>query len=147
MTADQLLAMPDDEIARELIRGQVREKLVTKRNRFHTRAVARLSHLLQQWLEGQPQPSGEVHAGEVGTILRRDPDTVVGIDAAYFSAELSPWCGSWTPTLRRFKFIVPTSLRGCSIATNRSPAATRSPDSKSPCRIGSPAGLLIRSRG
>ena len=35
-----------------------------------------------------PEPRGEVHAGEVGCILRRDPDTTVGIDVAYFSAEV-----------------------------------------------------------
>ena len=28
-----------------------------------------------------------MHAGEVGTILRCDPDSTVGIDMAYFSAE------------------------------------------------------------
>ncbi len=30
---------------------------------------------------------GEVHAGEAGAILRHAPDSTVGIDIAYFSAE------------------------------------------------------------
>ena len=88
ITTEQLLAMPDDGLDRELIRGHVRETPVTKRNRFHTLAVARLTRLLDEWLDGQPSPCGEVHSGEVGTILRRDPDTTVGIDVAYFSADV-----------------------------------------------------------
>jgi Uma2 family endonuclease len=88
ITTEQLLAMPEDGMDRELIRGELRERPMTKRNRFHTYAVARLTRFLDEWLDSQPEPRGEVHAGEVGTILRRDPDTTVGIDVAYFSADL-----------------------------------------------------------
>jgi Uma2 family endonuclease len=88
MTVEQLLAMPDDGVDRDLIRGRLREKPITRRNRLHTHAVARITHLLEMWCERQSEPRGEVHAGEVGTILRRDPDTTVGIDVAYFSAEV-----------------------------------------------------------
>lgn len=88
LTTEQLLAMPEDGMDRELIRGQLRERPMTKRNRFHTYAVTRLAYLLEGWLERQPEPIGEVHTGEVGTILRRDPDTTVGIDVAYFAAEV-----------------------------------------------------------
>jgi len=88
LTTEQLLAMPDDGMDRELIQGQLRVRPTTIRNRFHTHAVARITHLLESWLDKQPKPLGEVHTGEVGTILKRDPDTTVGIDVAYFSAEV-----------------------------------------------------------
>ncbi len=87
MTTEQLLSIPDDGIERDLIRGELREKTMTKRNRFHTRTVSRITYLLETWLARQPFPCGEVHTGEVGTILRRDPDTTVGIDVAFFSAQ------------------------------------------------------------
>ncbi|MCY2975157.1 MAG: Uma2 family endonuclease [Planctomycetota bacterium] len=92
MTTEQLLSIPEDGMERDLIRGELRErtreKTMTKRNRFHTRTVSRIAYLLETWLEGQPSPCGEVHTGEVGTILRREPDTTVGIDVAFFSAEV-----------------------------------------------------------
>ena len=87
VTTEQLLAMPDDGIDRELIRGELRENRMTKRNRFHTRTVSQLAYILERWLDSQPDSCGEVHTGEVGTILRRAPDSTVGIDVAYFSAE------------------------------------------------------------
>ncbi len=86
ITTEQFLAMPDDGIDRDLIRGEIREQPMTKRNRFHTYTVVQLAHLLETWRRTQPTPSGEIHAGEVGTILRHDPGTTVGIDVAWFSA-------------------------------------------------------------
>ena len=87
ITTKQLMAMPEDGMDRELIRGELRERPMTKRNRFHTRTVSRITYLLERWCTDQPGSLGEVHSGEVGTILRREPDTTVGIDVAYFSAE------------------------------------------------------------
>lgn len=87
MTAEELDAMPDDGIDRELIRGELRETTMTRRNRLHTSSEARIAHELLKWLESQPRPNGNVHSGEVGCNLRRDPVTSVGIDVAYFSAE------------------------------------------------------------
>ena len=88
VTTEQLLAMPEDGVERELIRGQLKETPVTKRNRFHSLAVARLTYLLQKWVEEGSGVHGEVHSGDVGTILRRNPDTTVGIDVALFSADV-----------------------------------------------------------
>ncbi len=88
MTAEDLFAVPDDGVDRELIQGQLKEKPMTVRNRFHTRAVTNLAYRLKDWLECRPQQRGEVHTGEVGCVLRRAPDTLVGIDVAYFSAEV-----------------------------------------------------------
>jgi hypothetical protein len=35
MTTAQLLALPDDGVERELIRGELRERPTTRRNRLH----------------------------------------------------------------------------------------------------------------
>jgi Uma2 family endonuclease len=57
---------------------------MTRRNRFHAALEARLAQLLGNWLDTQPDPRGQVYAGEAGVWLRRDPDTSVGIDVVYF---------------------------------------------------------------
>lgn len=88
MTMEQLLALPDDGVKRWLIRGQLREKPMTYRNRFHSRALVRVAKFLEVWLDQQPQPRGSVLGGEAGVRLRRDPDTVFGIDVVYISAEV-----------------------------------------------------------
>ena len=44
--------------------------------------------ILLDWLDEQPEPKGQILAGEAGVILRHDPDTTVGIDVAYISAEV-----------------------------------------------------------
>ena len=88
MTTEEMLALPDNGVERELFHGQLREKPVTKRNRWHSRSTVRLGHLLEEWLERQPEPRGEVVGGEAGFRLRRNPDTSVGIDVAYVSAEV-----------------------------------------------------------
>ena len=70
MTADDLLAVPDDGVDRELIQRRLKEKPMTVRSRLHTRAVTNLAYRLKEWLERRPQPRGEVHTGEVGCVLR-----------------------------------------------------------------------------
>ena len=89
MTTEELLALPEDGTDRELIRGQLRERPMTRRNRRHTRTTSNLAHLLTLWLRQQPEPRGEVLAGEAGFRLRRDPDSTVGVDLAYISPELA----------------------------------------------------------
>jgi Uma2 family endonuclease len=91
MTTEELLAMPDDGIERWLIDGRLREKKkdMTKRNGWHSRVMSRLSQLIGEWLDRQPEPRGEVLSGEAGCRLRRDPDTAVGIDVVYISPELA----------------------------------------------------------
>ena len=88
MTTEELLALPENGTDRELIRGELKERPMTYRNRFHTLAVSNVAYGLKRWLEQASEPRGQVHSGEVGCILRRDPDTTVGIDVAYFSAEV-----------------------------------------------------------
>jgi Uma2 family endonuclease len=89
MSTDELLALPDDGVERWLIRGQLREKPMTVRNREHSRIMIRVGQLLGNWLDRQPVPQGEVLGGEAGCRLRRDPDTTVGIDIAYVGPELA----------------------------------------------------------
>jgi Uma2 family endonuclease len=88
MTTEELLAMPEDGKERELSRGRLREREMTVRGRRHTRAGISIGTLLKNWLNKQPKPRGEVLGTEAGFQLRSDPDTTVGIDVAYISAEL-----------------------------------------------------------
>jgi Uma2 family endonuclease len=88
MTTEQLEAFPqDDRIDRELINGQLRERPMTVRNRRHSRTQSRFVSHLEIWRSCQADPKGEVLSGEAGFRLRRNPDTIVGIDVAYISPE------------------------------------------------------------
>jgi Uma2 family endonuclease len=89
MTLEEMLALPDDGMERELIRGQLQERPMTKRNRWHSGVEARIAKVLGIWLDTQPEPHGEVVSGEAGFRLSSDPDSGVGIDVAYVSAEVA----------------------------------------------------------
>jgi Uma2 family endonuclease len=89
ITTDELMAMPEDGVERELIRGQLWERPMTRRNRQHSKVTITLGALLHAWVMKQPKPRGEVLGGEAGFRIRRDPDSTVGIDIAYISAELA----------------------------------------------------------
>jgi Uma2 family endonuclease len=89
LTTAELLALPQDGVDRWLIRGQLREKPMTVRNRWHSRIMVRVGKLLDNWLDQQPEPRGSVLGGEVGVRLRRDPDTTVGVDVVYVSPEVA----------------------------------------------------------
>jgi Uma2 family endonuclease len=89
MTLEVMLAMPDNGMDRELIRGELREKPSMLRNRRQGCAEARIATALGTWLEDQTTPRGEVVSGDAGFRLQRNPDTGVGIDVAYVSAEVA----------------------------------------------------------
>ena len=89
LTTAELLALPRNGTTRWLIEGQLREKPMTVRNRIHSGIMANLTFLLMMWLRLQPEPRGRVLCGEAGCRLRCDPDTTVGIDVVYVSAELA----------------------------------------------------------
>lgn len=93
MTVEEFLALPDDGIRRELIRGQLRERGMTIRNRFHGRVEARIGRFLGNWLDELPAPRGEIVSGEVGFRLGGAGDSAIGIDVAYVSAELAAATG------------------------------------------------------
>jgi Uma2 family endonuclease len=96
LTTEEMLALPSNGTARWLIRGQLREEPMTVRNRWHSRIMVRVAHLLESWLDQQPEPRGAVLCGEAGVRLRRNPDTTVGIDVVYISAELAARQGGET---------------------------------------------------
>lgn len=90
LTAADWEALPDEGGEHWLVRGQLRvisEDLMTKRNRWHSQLVVAIGACLKAWRDRLPLPRGVVLGGEAGCILQRDPDTVVGIDVAYFSPE------------------------------------------------------------
>jgi Uma2 family endonuclease len=87
MTTEQLLALPDDGIDRELIHGRLQEMPMTRRNWRHSRTEASIAAVLNAWSRQQPAPRGEVLSGEAAFRILRNPDTTVGIDVAYISAE------------------------------------------------------------
>lgn len=89
MTAEEFLALPnDDGQERELIRGELRERQMTYRSDKHALVEANVAFILKRWFKSRDDVGGNVFSGEVGCVLDTDPDTVVGIDAAYFSAEV-----------------------------------------------------------
>ena len=77
MTTEELLAIPEDGTDRWLIAGELRERPTTRRNRFHSRTMARVTRFLDSWLDEQPEPRGQVLVGDAGVILGHDPDTTV----------------------------------------------------------------------
>ena len=82
-----MLALPADGMNRWLIDGELREMPMTVRNSRHSEIMITIGAILWQWLRQQPQPRGKVLGGEAGIILSRNPDTTVGVDVAYISAE------------------------------------------------------------
>jgi Uma2 family endonuclease len=89
MTTEELLELPENGTDRWLIRGELREKPMTVRNRFHSEIMAIVTTELVNWLRGQGQPRGKILCGEAGVRLRHNPDTTVGIDVVYISAEVA----------------------------------------------------------
>ena len=88
VTAEALMELPDDGIERDIIRGELREREMTRRNPNHSFTEPNVSYYLKGWLVNRPEPRGRIQSGEAGFRLRRDPDTFVGIDVAYVSAEM-----------------------------------------------------------
>jgi Uma2 family endonuclease len=88
MTTEDLLALPKDGVDRWLINGRLREKPMTKRNRFHSSVMALVTTALTNWSRSQPQPQGQVLCGEAGVILSRGPDLTVGVDVVYVPADV-----------------------------------------------------------
>jgi len=68
MTTEELLALPEDGTDRWLIAGELRERPagelrerpMTVRNRFHSRVTIRVGKSLDNWLDEQPEPRGQV---------------------------------------------------------------------------------------
>ncbi len=54
MTADEFLALPKDEVRRELIYGELREEPVTFRNRKHSNLEISIGSALRELSKTQP---------------------------------------------------------------------------------------------
>jgi Uma2 family endonuclease len=89
MTIEEFLALPDDGVERDLIRGELREREMTRRGRRHARTEIQIGSCLKNWLDSRTGLVGEVVGGEAGFILTRNPPSGVGIDVAYVSAEVA----------------------------------------------------------
>jgi Uma2 family endonuclease len=97
MTTEEFLALPDDGVERWLIRSQLRErsgeavsnKGTAVRGRERSLILTRVAWFLSVWLDGRPEPRGEILAGGVGVRLRHNPDTTVGMDVVYVDAEFA----------------------------------------------------------
>jgi len=89
MTAEEMLAMPDNGMERDLIEGHLRERPRSLHGRAHAATLSRLARLLSIWCDAQPEPRGEVLAGGAGFRLNRNPASTATIDVAYISAEVA----------------------------------------------------------
>jgi Uma2 family endonuclease len=79
ITADELLAMPDDGMRRELVLGELRVMMAPGFR--HGRVAARIGGLLLKHADATG--CGVTVAAETGFLLARDPDTVRAPDAAF----------------------------------------------------------------
>jgi Uma2 family endonuclease len=83
MTADELLAMPDDGIRRELVEGELREMVPAGGD--HGEIGMRLGWRLAQYVE--TGKLGVVYSSDTGFRLARDPDTVRCPDVGFIARE------------------------------------------------------------
>ncbi len=79
----ELEAAAPEGVSLELIRGEIRERLMTTRGPRHSTTIARTGHELINWLDEHPEREGEVASGEVRCRILTEPETIVGLDVAY----------------------------------------------------------------
>jgi len=83
MTAEELLAMPDDGFRYELVEGELRR--MAPAGQYHGWVGMELSGPLHQHVKSHKL--GKVFMAETGFQLRRDPDTVRAPDSAFVRRE------------------------------------------------------------
>jgi Uma2 family endonuclease len=83
MTAEDLLAMPDDGLCYELVRGEL--KRMSPAGEEHGYLAVEIASDLRNHVKANKL--GRVYAAETGFKLRSDPDTVRAPDAAFVSQE------------------------------------------------------------
>ncbi len=83
MTAEEFLKLPERKtIDRWLIRGElVERKKMTYRSFRHCAVLTNLVFLLEAWLRSQSAIRATLLSGDMGYRLRKNPDSIVGIDA------------------------------------------------------------------
>jgi Uma2 family endonuclease len=79
MTAEELLALPDDGMRHELIAGDLRT--MAPSGRRHGRIAVDLATALNQYVKAHRL--GEVWGAETGCLLARNPDTVRAADVSF----------------------------------------------------------------
>jgi Uma2 family endonuclease len=97
MTAEELLALPDDGLRRELVKGELRS--MSPMGDEHGDITMELAWWLSQHVRARRL--GKVYAAETGFVLARNPDTVRAADVAFVRRE------HLTPRQRRFREIAP----------------------------------------
>jgi len=90
MTFEEFMALPDDGVRRELIRGELRERPMTTRGYPHSLVITRLCQLLGNWIDSQQGPRGHLIGGEARVRLQAEPPTFVGVDIAYIAPGALP---------------------------------------------------------
>jgi Uma2 family endonuclease len=84
MTADELLAMPDDGFHRyELVRGEL--LTMSPAGAKHSRIALRIAVHLANYVADKGL--GQVFGADTGFVISRDPDTVRAPDASFVRAE------------------------------------------------------------
>ena len=89
MTADELLALPDDGCRHELVNGELRSMIPSGSE--HSVITARLARLVDTFVDSQKR--GLVFGAEGGFKIRSDPDTVRAPDLAFVRQERVPETG------------------------------------------------------
>jgi len=88
MTADDLLALPDNGMRHELVAGELHE--MPPAGGEHGFVAHEAGHRLRLFLGQHPEIGGGLFAAETGFRLSRDPDTVRAPDVAYVSEARLP---------------------------------------------------------
>ncbi|HEY3081237.1 MAG TPA: Uma2 family endonuclease [Chloroflexota bacterium] len=86
LTAEELLAMPDDGMRHELIKGELRT--MSPPGGEHGDLAMTIGTHVHNFV--RPRRSGRVFAAETGFLFRRHPDTVRAPDVAFIRAERIP---------------------------------------------------------
>lgn len=86
MTAEELIALPDDGKRREVVKGELRE--MPPAGALHGDVAMNLGALLKHYVKANSL--GRVPAAETGFILARNPDTIRAPDTAFISKERVP---------------------------------------------------------
>ncbi len=81
LTVEEFLALPEDGVDRELIRGELREGPMTYRNQYHSESMGAVAETLRVWRRASGL-DWRILVGDAGFVLKDDPQTVVGIDVA-----------------------------------------------------------------
>jgi len=89
VSSAELLAVPNDGKERYVICGMMREKPFEFHDRFHSSVVMALGYVSQDWLNSQTLPHGLIIGCNAGICLPTEPESIVGVDAAYLSADVA----------------------------------------------------------